>query len=226
MLFYDCATAPSPRRVRIFIAEKGIDVPVQQIDLRNGEHLQPEFRAKNPDCTVPALELDDGTVLAESLAICTYLEALHPEPPLMGRTDVERAQVLMWNARIEHTGLSGVGESFRNHSKGFIGRAVTGSESFDQIPQLVPRGRRMAELFMANLDERLASNEFIVGDAFTMADITAQQLADAIAYAVSEDMEPDEPARVTIRGGLENFTVRGEFELELVATALNRVREA
>lgn len=182
MLFYDCDTAPSPRRVRIFIAEKGIDIPVQQVDLRNGEHLQPEFRAKNPDCTVPALELDDGTVLSESLAICGYLEAIHPEPPLMGRDPVERAQVLMWNARVEHTGLSGVAESFRNHSRGFVGRAVTGSEGFDQIPQLVPRGRRRAELFMETLDKRLADHEFIVGDAFTMADITALVTIDMAAW--------------------------------------------
>ena len=182
MLFYDCATAPSPRRVRIFIAEKGVDIPVKQVDLRSGEHLQPEFRAKNPDCTVPILELDDGTVLGESLAICTYLEAMYPEPPLMGKTPVERAQVLMWNARVEHQGLSGVAESFRNHSKGFVGRAVTGTEGFDQIPALVPRGRRRAEVFMEMLDQHLEGRDFLVGDTFTMADITALITIDMAAW--------------------------------------------
>ena len=182
MLFYDCSTAPSPRRVRMFIAEKGLDIPVREVDLRSGEHLQPEFRAKNPDCTVPALELDDGTVLAESLAICSYLEEAHPEPPLMGRTPVERAEVLMWNARVEHQGLSGVAESFRNHSRGFVGRAVTGSEGFDQIPELVPRGRRRAELFMDMLDGHLEGRDFIVGDTITMADITALITVDMAAW--------------------------------------------
>ena len=117
MLFYDCETAPSPRRVRLFIAEKGIDIPVRQVDLRSGEHLQPEFREKNPDCTVPALELDDGSVIGESLAICAYLEEKYPDPPLMGTTPEERARVLMWNARIEQQGLAAVAESFRNRSK-------------------------------------------------------------------------------------------------------------
>lgn len=173
MLFYDCATAPSPRRVRIFIAEKGLDIPVREVDLKSGEHLQPEFRAKNPDCTVPALELDDGTVIGESLAICSYLEETHPEPPLMGRTPVERAEVLMWNARIEQQGMAGVAESFRNHSRGFAGHALTGTERFDQIPDLVPRGRRRAELFMDRLDRHLEGRDFIVGDTITMADITA-----------------------------------------------------
>ena len=182
MLFYDCSTAPSPRRVRMFIAEKGIDIPVQQIDLRNGEHLQPEYRAKNPDCTVPALELDDGTVISESLAICSYLEEAYPEPPLMGRTPAERAEVLMWNARIEQQGLSGVAESFRNFSRGFVGRALTGSEGFDQIPELVDRGRRRAELFMEKLDERLEGRDFIVGDAITMPDITALVTVDMAAW--------------------------------------------
>lgn len=182
MLFYDCSTAPSPRRVRMFIAEKGIDIPVRQVDLQSGEHLQPEFRAKNPDCTVPALELDDGSVIGESLAICSYLEETHPEPPLMGRTPLERAEVLMWNARIEHQGMAGVAESFRNHSRGFVGHALTGTESFDQIPELVPRGRRIAELFMDMLDGHLEGRDFIVGDAITMADITALITVDFAAW--------------------------------------------
>lgn len=182
MLFYDCATAPSPRRVRMFIAEKGMDIPVREVDLRSGEHLRPEFRAKNPDCTVPALELDDGTVISESLAICAYLEETHPEPPLMGRTAAERAEVLMWNARIEQQGLAGVAESFRNHSRGFAGRALTGTESFDQIPELVERGRRRAELFMEKLDARLEGRDFIVGESITMADITALVTVDMAAW--------------------------------------------
>ena len=100
----------------------------------------------------------------------------------MGRTPVERAEVLMWNARVEHQGLSGVAESFRNHSRGFVGRAVTGSEGFDQIPELVPRGRRRAELFMDMLDAHLEGRNFIVGDSITMADITALITVDMAAW--------------------------------------------
>jgi glutathione S-transferase len=182
MLFYDCATAPSPRRVRMFIAEKGMDLPVREVDLRSGEHLQPEFRARNPDCTVPALELDDGSVISETLAICTYLEGIQPDPPLMGHTLAEGAEVLMWNARIEQQGLAAVAESFRNHSRGFAGRALTGAESFDQIPELVARGRRRAELFMDMLDKRLDGRGYIVGEAITMADITALVTVDMAAW--------------------------------------------
>jgi glutathione S-transferase len=96
MKFYDCATAPSPRRVRIFLAEKGIAVPTIQVDLRNGEQFTPAFRAINPDCTVPVLVLDDGTTIPDAIAICRYIEELHPDPLLMGRNTVERALVESW----------------------------------------------------------------------------------------------------------------------------------
>ena len=104
MKFYDCATAPSPRRVRIFLAEKGITVPVVQVNLREGEHLQPAFRKINPEATVPALELDDGTVINDAVAICVYFEEVHPEPPLIGPTAGERAVTIAWNRRIDATG--------------------------------------------------------------------------------------------------------------------------
>lgn len=173
MLFYDCQPAPSPRRVRMFIAEKGMDIPVKQVNLGSGEQMSDDFRKINPDCTVPVLQLDDGTALTETLAICSYLESQQPEPPLMGRDDVERALTLQWNSKVEVQGLSAVAESFRNHSKGFSGRAITGAESHDQIPALVPRGRKRAESFMTMLDAHLAHSKFIVGDHFSFPDITA-----------------------------------------------------
>lgn len=173
MKFYDCASAPSPRRVRIFLAEKGIEIPTEQVDLASGEHLGEDFRRKNPSCTVPVLELDDGTAICESFAICQYLESEYPEPPLMGRDPRERALVTMWNTRVENEGLGAVAESFRNRSKGFRDRALTGPENFAQIPELVPRGRRRAELFLDRLEEQLTGKEFVVGDVFTVADITA-----------------------------------------------------
>src|SRR6516162_9396157 len=96
MKFYDCATAPSPRRVRIFLAEKGLTVPTVQVDLRNGEQFTPAFRALNPDCMVPVLELDNGAVITDIIAICRYFEELYPDPPLMGRSAEERAIIESW----------------------------------------------------------------------------------------------------------------------------------
>ncbi len=136
MKFYDCATAPSPRRVRIFLAEKGITVPVVQVNLREGEHLLPAFRNINPEATVPALELDDGTVINDAIAICAYFEALQPEPPLIGRTPEERAVTIAWNRRIERDGFYAVMEAFRNSTPGLKGRAIPGPDDYAQIPAL------------------------------------------------------------------------------------------
>ncbi|MEL6214131.1 MAG: glutathione S-transferase family protein [Pseudomonadota bacterium] len=182
MRFFDCQPAPSPRRVRIFIAEKGADIPVQQVDLGSGEHLGEAFRKINPDCTVPVLEIDNGTALTETIAICDYLESQFPEPPLLGDSPEARAQVLQWNAKIESQGLAAVAESFRNHAKGFRGRSLTGPEGFEQIPELVPRGRRRVEVFMAKLDAHLQDRPFICGDTFSMADITALVTIDMSAW--------------------------------------------
>jgi len=173
MKFYDCSTAPSPRRVRIFLAEKGIELPTVEVDLAHGEHLSETFRSKNSYCTVPVLELDDGSCITESYAICQYLEHTCPEPPLMGRDAKERALVTMWNSRIEHTGLGAIAEAFRNDAKGFNERALTGSTNFAQIPDLVPRGLARSQIFLQELDVHLADHEYIVGDSFSVADITA-----------------------------------------------------
>src|SRR6516162_9765373 len=105
MKFYDCVTAPSPRRVRIFLAEKGLSVPTVQVDLRNGEQFTPAFRALNPDCMVPVLELDSGAAITDIIAICRYFEELHPDPPLMGRSAEERAVIESWLRRIEWDGI-------------------------------------------------------------------------------------------------------------------------
>ena len=173
MKFYDCATAPSPRRVRVFIAEKCIDVPSVQVNLREGEQLGEAFRALNPDCTVPVLELDDGTALTEVFAICQFLEGLYPEPQLMGRDNQERALVTMWNAKVEQHGLAAIADMFRNKAKGFSGRALTGPTEFAQIPDLAERGRARTELFYDRLQERFAGSEYLSGDTFTIADISA-----------------------------------------------------
>ncbi len=178
MKFYDCQPAPSPRRVRIFLKEKGVEIPTVQIDLGNKEQLGDAFKAINPDCTVPVLELEDGTYLTEILAICHYVEALHPEPCLLGRDAKEQALVLMWNAKIEQLGLLALAEMFRNKTKGMSSRALTGPIDFEQIPALVERGRVRAEAFMARLNEHLSSSDFIAGDQFMLADITALVMID------------------------------------------------
>jgi len=182
MKFYDCATAPSPRRVRVFIAEKGIEVPSAQVNLREGEQLGEEFRKLNPDCTVPVLELDDGTALTEVFAICQYLEESHPEPQLMGRDNRERALVTMWNAKIEQHGFAAIADMFRNKAKGFSGRAMTGPNDFAQIPELAERGRARTELFYDRLQERLADSEYVAGDTFTIADISAMVAIDFASW--------------------------------------------
>ena len=178
MKLYDSAMAPNPRRVRIFLAEKGIDIPTVQIDLRNGEQLSESFRKINPRCTVPVLELDDGTRLTDTLAICHYLESIHPEPNLMGRDACEQALVMNWHEQVMTEGFLAGAEALRNFAKGFANRAVTGPKNFGQIPELAERGRERLAEFMAVLDGRLADSPFVALDRFTMADIGAYVCVD------------------------------------------------
>jgi glutathione S-transferase len=173
MKLYDYAPAPNPRRVRIFLAEKGIAVPTVQVDLRANEQFSEAFRAVNPDCTVPVLELEDGTRIADVLAICVYFEASQPEPPLMGAGALECAKVTLWQRRAEREGFLSVAESFRNSTPGFKGRALPGADDYEQIPALVERGRARVAKFFAVLDQSLADREFIAGDRYSIADITA-----------------------------------------------------
>lgn len=182
MILYDCRTAPSPRRARMFIAEKGITLETVQVDLAKGEHLTPEFRALSPQCTVPILKLDDGDVITENVAIARYLEEMFPAVPLLGRTPAEKAHVAEWNARVEFEGLAPIADALRNSARGFQGRAMVGPRGFDQIPALAERGRqRIADFFVA-LNDRLAGRDFVVGEAVTMADITAVVAVDFAAW--------------------------------------------
>jgi glutathione S-transferase len=183
MKFYDCSTAPSPRRVRIFLAEKGISIPTVQVDLRNGEQFTPAFRAINPECTVPVLELDDGTVIADAIAICGYLEELHPAPPLIGATPQERAVVTALNRQIERDGFYAAMDAFRNTTKGMKGRALPGPHDYEQIPELAARGRVRVEHFFRAMDTRLADREFVAGGRYTIADISTMVLTDFAGWA-------------------------------------------
>ncbi|MCH4892786.1 glutathione S-transferase [Sphingomonas sp. SFZ2018-12] len=174
MKLYDSPWAPSPRRVRIYLAEKGIEVPRVNIDLRAAEHLGADYLAVNPRGAVPALELDDGEVICESSAICRYFEALHPDPPLFGTTAVEIARIESWTRRIEQDGYAAVVHVLRNTAPAFKDRALVGAApAAPQIPELAARGTLMWRAFVATLDQRLGASEWVAGDRFSFADITA-----------------------------------------------------
>lgn len=178
MKFYDCRPAPSPRRVRVFMAEKGIEVPTVQVDLRNGEHLRPEFRMINPHCTVPVLELDDGTRLVSTAAIWRYLEETHPEPRLMGGSAKEKALIADTQWRIEAEGFMPIAEALRNSAAGMKDRAVTGPVNFEQIPALAERGRKRAKLFLELLEFMVGPKPFLCGERYSVADIDAMIAVD------------------------------------------------
>lgn len=178
MIFYDCATAPSPRRARMFIAEKGLEIETRQVDLRNDGHRSPEFLALNQHGTVPVLTTDEGLYLTENIAIAGYLEAMHLEPPLMGTTPDEKGAVLMWNAICEFHGGMSIAEALRNASPALKGRALPGAVNYDQIPQLAERGAKRLQLFYATLEKRLQESPWLASDSFTMADITGYVFCD------------------------------------------------
>lgn len=190
MKFYDCQTAPSPRRARIFIAEKGLEIETVEVDLAHQEQLSDAFKRLNPRCTVPVLELDDGTCLTENSGIAAYLEAIAPEPPLLGTTPTEKGLVASWNTRMELEGLWPIADAFRNHARGFAGRAITGPTDYEQIPALAERGRARGAEFFDMLNTRLGESEYVAGPGFSIADITAYVVADFAGWVklgIAED---------------------------------------
>jgi glutathione S-transferase len=167
MKLYDCARAPNPRRVRIFLAEKNISIPTQQVDLGAMQQKSAAYTTVNPLQRVPALVLDDGTVLTESIAICRYFEALQPEPPLFGRVGLEAAVIEMWNRRVELHLYFPVSHVFRH-----LHPAMKDLE----VPQVAAWGeanKTRVHDFLALLNNELANRAFIAGDAFSVADISA-----------------------------------------------------
>ena len=166
MKIYNSPAAPNPRRVRVFLAEKALQVPYEDVDIGKAVNRQPEFLKKNPLAGVPVLELDDGTCIAESVAICRYFEGLHPEPPLMGVDAKDRAIVEMWNRRMELAVLIPIADAFRQRHEFFKGR-------IRQCPEYAELQKANAEDNLNWLDRELAGRRYIAGDRFSIADITA-----------------------------------------------------
>ena len=166
MKLYDSTHAPKPRRVRIFLAEKGIEVPLQPVDIGQAENRKSPYIDKNPLGGVPMLELDDGSCIAESVAICRYFEGVQPEPPLMGVDAADRASVEMWQRRMEIEVFSNITQVFRNTHDFFKGRIT-------QVPAYGEACRAAVSKRLAWLDQELADRPFIAGERFSIADITA-----------------------------------------------------
>lgn len=166
MKLYDSKVAPNPRRVRIFLAEKGIEVPTVQVDIGKGENRQPPYIDKNPLGGTPLLELDDGSCIAESVAICRYFEETQPNPPLLGTDAKDRAVVEMWQRRMELELFRYVTGCFQNTHDFFKGR-------IEQVPAFGEVCRKTARARLAWLDGELGNRAFLAGDRYTIADITA-----------------------------------------------------
>jgi glutathione S-transferase len=188
MKLYEAARAPNPRRVRIFLAEKGISVPTEQVDLGAMQHKSSAFAAINPLQRVPALVLDDGTVMTESIAICRYFEALQPDPPLFGRGALEAAMVEMWNRRLELSLYLPVSQVFRH-----LHPAMKAME----VPQVADWGeanKPRVQDFLALLDHELKDHAFVAGETFSVADITGLVTIDFM-----------KPAKLTVPDGLAHL---------------------
>jgi glutathione S-transferase len=184
MILHDLAAGMHPRRVRIFLAEKGISIERREVDAAGGANATPDFLRLNPLGKLPVLELDDGTAIAESLAICRYLEALNPDPPLMGRTPREVADIEMWTLRMDHELSQIIALAFVHSSDFYRGR-------IEQIPEVASWARGRALQTMAWLDGELADRSHIAGDGYTLADIVAQcafVLGKAVGLRIAPDM--------------------------------------
>lgn len=171
MKLYTYDPAPNPRRLTLFMRYKGITLDTRQIDMMKAEQLTEEYRQVNPRCTLPALQLDDGTLLTEVIGICTYLEETYPDKPLLGSTALEKAQVISWDHHLFLAVMMPVAGMLRNRGEGFRNRALPGPLDLPQIPELIERGRLQLEHLLPELDAHLATSTWVAGDNFSFADI-------------------------------------------------------
>lgn len=191
MKLYTFPPAPSPRRVHLFLAEKGLEIEQEIVDMRKAEHMSDDFAAIHPDCTVPVLELDDGSCLSSCAAICRYLESVQPDPPLLGSSPEARARIDDRDRWIEMNGLLAVIEGFRNVAPRMKDHALPGRRPVAQIPELADRGRERFHWFLEDLDAMLDKTEYVAGEAFSVADITALVTVDFAQWGLKVS-RPDE----------------------------------
>ncbi len=177
MKLYTFDSAPNPQRLGLFMQYKGIELDTQQVDMMTGEQLSDAYRAVNPACTLPALVLEDGTVMTEVVGICHYLESLHPERPLMGTTALEKAQVISWDHKLFLTAFMAIAEILRNSSKGMVDRALPGPLNLPQIPALAERGAVRLDHAWESLDAEVPSEGWLAGEHFSLADIDVHVIA-------------------------------------------------
>ena len=210
---YDCATAPSPRRARILLAEKGIAHETVQVDLRTKEQLSDAFRAINPQCTVPALHIQNGTeegdVFTDNASIAAYLEARYPQPPLLGITPAQKAEIASWHWRVEFEGLLAIAEAMRNSAPAMANRALPGPVDYAQIPELAQRGLARVQQFFDMLDKHLEGRDYIAANQFSIVDITAVV---AIDFARVVRVKPGEQ-HVNLRRWRDAMALRPSFSL-------------
>lgn len=210
MRLYTCTGAPSPRRVSLMIAEKGMSVDNVEVDLKSGLHLTEDFAMISPQCTVPVLELDSGETIWEVTAIRRYLEDLQPDPHLLGRNPLERARVEMWVRWVENQGLSAVAEAFRNSARGMKDHALPGRRPIAQITELAERGEVRYQHFLADLEKRLAKSSFVAGDDYSAADIDALVAVDFATRAIHTEPPLElESLQAWYRTVNERIQVRG-----------------
>lgn len=182
MKLYTYDPAPNPRRVALFMKYKGIDIDSEQVDMMKAEQLTAQYRQINPQCTLPALQLDDGTVLSEVIGICTYLEELHPQKPLLGTTALEKAQVISWDHKIFAGLMMAVAGMLRNRGEAFANRALPGPLDVPQIPELIERGKLQLQHVIPELDAHLADSTWVAGDNISLADIDLMICVDFMGW--------------------------------------------
>ena len=207
MILYDYKRAPNARRVRIFLAEKKINIEIKNVDLMKQENIQDDFLKINPSGTVPFLQIKEDVGLTESIAICRYFEEKHPEPAMMGSNPLEKAQIEMWQRLVEFNGIFPAGESFRNKLEGFKDRAIAGPNKIKQIPELVVRGETLLKHFFKRINLHLSKSKYVGSNNFSIADISAFI---AIDFASWIKVVPDEN-HVYLNKWLEKVKLRNSI---------------
>jgi glutathione S-transferase len=191
---YHSSGSPNSRRVRILIAEKGLDIELAPVDLGAKEQFSDAYRAINPRAVVPTLVLDDGTAIGEVPAIMRYLDEAYPKLPLLGATPKEKALITMWERRAELEGFASVMEGVRNAAAGLKGRAISGPHGYEQIPALIERSKQRVANFYTDFEARRTDVEFVAGDRFSAADITPLVTVDFATQAFAMPIPDDSVA--------------------------------